>query len=433
MIRTIQVSVIIVLTSFFFFPFFFSFMPSVNTKMFLAVLGLVAFSLDYINGYARLFYKSLFKISGWALGVCFCSFLSMTLNGTPDNSYLEYIVSMAVWLFAAYFCVSLMRRVHGKATVETVSYYMMGVALLQCTLALLINHFPFISDWVDAHITGERYMGVGVDGRLHGIGCALDVGGGRMGAVLILVAYLMLLAIKRKSHWIFVGLLCAFFYILVVGSMIGRTASVGALLALAYLGWSIMRDPDCRSVFTGSFLSLTVLIIGGGVLLCIGLYYGSPVAYKQLRFGFEAFFNYFEHGKFETTSTNMLSEGMIFPDNMWTWVFGDGYMASGLNDPYYTGPSDYGFYMNTDAGYSRFIFYFGLTGLSVFILFFVAVCRECMTRMASYKLLFVTILALNLSVWVKVSTDLFLVFAPFLCLTAQDVESGTDKEISKEV
>ena len=118
---------------------------------------------------------------------------------------------------------------------------------------------------------------------------------------------------------------------------------------------------------------------------------------------------------------------------MWTWVFGDGYMASGLNDPYYTGPSDYGFYMNTDAGYSRFIFYFGLTGLSVFILFFVAVCRECMTRMKKYKLLFVTILALNLSVWVKVSTDLFLAFAPFLCLTAQDVESETDKEISKEV
>ncbi|MDM8324679.1 hypothetical protein [Bacteroides gallinaceum] len=433
MIKALQVSVVIILTSLFLFPFFFSFLPSVNTKMFLAVLGLIAFSFDCINGYTQPFNKSLAKISSWALGVSFCSFLSMTLNGTPDNSYLGYIVSMAVWLFAAYFCVSLMRLTHGKVTVEIIACYLVGVALLQCTLALLINHFPFIKNLVDASITGEKYMGVGVKGRLYGIGCALDVGGGRLGAILILVAYLILLAMKRQSRWNFVALLGVFIYILVIGNMIGRTASVGGALALAYLAWSIVKSPNYRSVSFGSFLPLTILVIGCGILLCVGLYQVSPEAQKLLRFGFEGFFNYFEYGKFETSSTNMLSEGMIFPDNLWTWIFGDGYMASGLNDPYYTGPSDYGFYMNTDAGYSRFIFYFGLTGLSVFILFFVAVCKECMARIKDHKLLFFVLLTMNLCVWVKVSTDLFLVFAPFLCLNTQDIRCEMNNETSKEV
>lgn len=431
MIKVIQVSVVIVLTSFFLFPFFFSFLPAMNTKMFLAVLGLIAFSLDYINGYSRLFNGSLWKISLCALGVSFCSFLSMTLNDTTDSSYLGYVVSMAVWLFAAYFCVSAMRLVHGKVTIELMACYLMGVALLQCTLALLINHFYFFSNWVDTYVTGEKYMGVGVKGRLYGIGCALDVGGGRLGAILIFVAYLILLSIKRQSRGIFIVLLGAFLYILIIGNMIGRTASVGAILAVVYLAWSILRNTDSRIVSVKTFLPLTFFVIGGGVLLCIGLYQVSPEARKLLRFGFEAFFNYFEYGKFETNSTNLLSEGMVFPDNLWTWIFGDGYMASGLNDPYYTGPADYGFYMNTDAGYSRFIFYFGLIGLFAFIFFFITVCRECMSRMKDYRVLFIAVLILNLCIWIKVSTDLFLVFAPFLCLNDCEVQSEMNKVYAK--
>lgn len=107
---------------------------------------------------------------------------------------------------------------------------------------------------------------------------------------------------------------------------------------------------------------------------------------------------------------------MIFPDNFKTWIIGDGYMASGSNDPYYIGPADYGFYMNTDAGYSRFIFYFGLIGLSSFILFFIIVCKKCINGLENDQLLFIAILILGLCIWVKVSTDLFLVFAPFLCI-----------------
>lgn len=416
MIRAIQVSIITILTSFFFFPFFFTILPSVNTKMFLAALGLIAFVIDRSNNRTQFFENKLFWISIGALGVSFCSFLSMTINNTPDNSYLSYIISMWVWLFAAYFCVFLMRQVHGEISLETIGYYLMAVALLQCTLGLLINYFPFINNAVNSVVTGEKYM-IGIEGRLHGIGCALDVGGGRLGAILIILAYLILQSIKRqKSWWVFTGLLGAFFYILVIGNMIGRTATVGAAIAIAYLIFSLCSDRKIEATSIRSFLSTAILVIVIGVIVCVGLYNVSPEMHKLLRFGFEAFFNYFEHGTFETTSTNMLSKGMIFPDNFKTWIIGDGYMASGSNDPYYIGPADYGFYMNTDAGYSRFIFYFGLIGLSSFILFFIIVCNECINGIGKNRLLFIAILILGLCIWVKVSTDLFLVFAPFLCI-----------------
>lgn len=77
--------------------------------MFLAVLGLLVFPLEYINGRIPTSKNSFQKLSLWALGVSFFSFLSMTINNTPDDSYLGYIISMWVWLFAAYFCVFLMR------------------------------------------------------------------------------------------------------------------------------------------------------------------------------------------------------------------------------------------------------------------------------------------------------------------------------------
>lgn len=426
MIRAIQVSIITILTSFFFFPFFFTFLPSVNTKMILAALGLITFVIDRSNNHTQFFENKLFRISIGALGVSFCSFLSMTINNTPDNSYLSYIISMWVWLFAAYFCVYLMRQVHGEVSVETIGYYLVAVALLQCTLGMLINYFPFINNAVNSIVTGEKYM-IGIEGRIHGIGCALDVGGGRLGAILIILAYVILQSIKRqKAWWVFTGLLGSFFYILVIGNMIGRTTTVGAAIAIAYLIFSLCSDRKIETTSIRSFLSIASLVVIIGVIICVGLYNVSPEMHKLLRFGFEAFFNYFEHGTFETNSTNMLSKGMIFPDNFRTWIIGDGYMASGSNDPYYIGPADYGFYMNTDAGYSRFIFYFGLIGLSSFILFFVMVCNACINGIEENKLLFIAILILGLCIWIKVSTDLFLVFALFLCINIKK-ESTVDK------
>ena len=40
--------------------------------------------------------------------------------------------------------------------------------------------------------------------------------------------------------------------------------------------------------------------------------------------------------------------------------------------------------------------------------------------MPQWSILFLCLLAINLIGWCKVSTDIFVVFAPFLCLTRED-------------
>lgn len=79
--------------------------------------------------------------------------------------------------------------------------------------------------------------------------------------------------------------------------------------------------------------------------------------------------------------------------------------------------------MGTDVGYLRFIFYFGLLGLSAFIAFLCKSAKLCIDRFPKEKALFVMLLIVNFVVWFKVSTDIFLVFALFLMFpNGQSVE-----------
>ena len=73
-----------------------------------------------------------------------------------------------------------------------------------------------------------------------------------------------------------------------------------------------------------------------------------------------------------------------------------------------------GYYMSTDIGYLRFIFYFGVVGLLAFSYFFYRWFCVCYKRAKSDGWLFFLFLLLNFAVWFKVSTDIFLVFALFL-------------------
>ena len=117
----------------------------------------------------------------------------------------------------------------------------------------------------------------------------------------------------------------------------------------------------------------------------------------------------------------------VFPDNLKTWLIGDGYFdGPSLTDPYYVGPTMTGFYKWTDVGYLRFIFYFGVIGLVAFILYFFKCAQVCVSRFKREALMFWLILLANYILWFKVATDIFIVFALFLCVSAQDENEQYD-------
>ena len=409
--RYIGYLITLIVTSLYFFPFEFSFLPGVNTKMAMAVLGLVLFVYSCVKNRSIELSKEYICVFLLALLTSFWGIASTTYNSTSDYTYASYFVSMAVWLGGAYFVVQTISFIHGQPNTELVCNYLIAVCVAQCGLALVIDQVPAVKAFVDSFLGGSGFMGKS-ESRLYGIGCSLDVAGTRFCAVLIMTAEM----ISRSKGRKLVLYVFSFYFLTVVGNMIARTTTVGVALAICYL---LIRtffiSPNLGSG-RKSWIIFGVCFVLTSVLIFI-LYDFSPVFKAYFRFAFEGFFSLAETGQWEVSSNDILKSMVVFPDNARTWLIGDGYFENPWGvDLNYIGPEYYGFYMQTDIGYLRFLFYFGICGLLTFIAYFIFVSRLCVRRLSDYKLLFVFIVVLNFILWFKVSTDIFLVFALFMCL-----------------
>lgn len=426
----------VILTSFYFFPFETVFLPGVNTKMALAGIGLLILGKRLAQRRDAGINKDFFMLSLLALGISLVSLLTMTINNTPDASFLTYFVSMWVWMGGAYTVVRWLNIAYGYVNVRLVCNQLIAVCVIQCLIAWTKDVYPPLQAWVDSFVGGEAFMGNTKEERLSGIGAALDVAGLRFSAVSVMIGYILSKA-EELSHKQVVTYLASFLIIAVIGNMMSRTTTVGVGLALVY--W----------IYSTNLFSLKQNIKNqklwlwlGGILcmlipLFIYLYFTNDTFYKNIRFGFEGFFSLWETGKWQIGSNDILLNYMIvFPDNWVTWLIGDGYAANPADktlsffDPYYTGPVYHGYYMGTDIGYLRYIFYFGLVGTFVFSLFMWKSAWVCIHRFKDYKMMFLMILFVNYIGWFKVSTDIFLVFALFLVCTPENEENSDEKNVT---
>ena len=417
--------------SFYFFPFEFTFLPGVNTKMAMAGVGLVLYALDLARGRAPQINKDGFQIAVIAALVSLCGLASVIINNTNDYTYATYIVSMFVWLGGAYTAVKIVKWLHGYVSVELICNYLIGVCVGQCVLALMIDSIPAFKAIVDRYVIGFDFVDaerLTKAKRLYGIGAGLDVAGTRFAAVLVMIAA-MIQRLSESRFYKYIWLyLVAFLFIGLVGNMIARTTTVGVIVALTYwiiasgvFNMTLQKDNVRVWKYLAGALCLSLPII-------IYLYSSSQQFHDNVRFAFEGFFSIAETGKWETNSNNILKNMIIFPDNLKTWLIGDGYLDDPFHkDPYYVGPDYHGYYMATDIGYIRFIFYFGLIGLVTFISYFFKVAKTCVSRFPKYTTMFWLVLAINMIVWLKVSTDIFLVFAIFLCISREDNEEYENK------
>jgi len=427
----------VILTSFYFFPIETVFLPGMNTKMALAGIGLLILGKRLAQRRDAGINKDFFVLSLLALGISLISLLTMTINNTPDASFLTYFVSMWVWMGGAYTVVRWLDTAYGYVNVRLVCNQLIAVCVIQCLIAWTKDVYPPLQAWVDSFVGGEAFMGNTKEARLSGIGAALDVAGLRFSAVVVMIGYILSKA-EELSHKQVVTYLISFLIIAIIGNMMSRTTTVGVGLALVY--W----------IYSTNLLSLKQNIKNqklwfwlGGILcviipVFIYLYFANDTFYKNIRFGFEGFFSLWETGEWQTSSNDILLEHMVvFPDNWVTWLIGDGYAANPMDktlsffDPYYTGPIYHGYYKGTDIGYLRYIFYFGLIGTFVFVFFMWKSAWACIHRFKNYKMMFLMILLVNYIGWFKVSTDIFLVFAIFLVLSKKD-DVQTDNILENE-
>ena len=420
----IKYPILLIVTSFFFFPFEFTFLPGINTKMLLAAMGLVLFVARAAASRSASLDRDFFVLIVFASIVSLSGIISVVYNATTDLSYASYVVSFFVWMGGAYFVISSIRFLHGKVTPLMVINYLAAICVVQCVIALLISRNPLVKDFVDSFLGGDGFMGK-LENRMYGIGCALDVAGLKFSCVLVAISFVVMNGLCQPKlqttiYWI------AYLVIAVVGNMIGRTTSVGVVVSLIYILVHCIFY-GYREFLKSRVLPLLLLMV---VLLplLIYLYNNSPKTREDLRFGFEGFFSLAETGRWETNSNNRLSDMFVLPDNPKTWIIGDGYFDNPYSDPNFNGDNPTEFYKGTDVGYLRFIYYFGVIGLISFVVFFLVAFWECALRHRKYAILFLMILTINYIVWAKVSSDIFLIFSLFLCIPSESDE-GTEQNV----
>lgn len=417
MIKIIGSIIVAVITSLYFYPFEITFLSGMNTKMIMAGIGLVFLPVQFIMKEKNYIKNDFLTLVIWAAIVSLIGFFSVVYNDTRDYTYATYLISMLVWISAAYIAVQCMKFLHGYISVSLVCKYLIWISVAQCFLALAIDNYSPLKIFVHKFMVVTSTM----ETRLYGVDASLDIAGSRFTVVLLLIVYLLTMD-KLKSGikyiWMYVG---AFWLISIVGNMISRTTTVGVILSLCYLIYVLRLYKLQWLKQTGRIWVYFVLALIILMPYLVYKYNTNPTFHDNIRFAFEGFFSLVEKGEWEVHSNEMLKNMYVFPESFKTWVIGDGYFDNPYNeDPYYVGPKMGGYYMGTDVGYLRFIFYFGLTGLFAFMFFMYKAGSICMKLDKDFSLLFFLLLGVNYIVWFKVATDIFLVFALFLCISKEE-------------
>ena len=417
--KFIKILFTLVIVSCFYYPFNSYLVPArYNTKLVLGIIGILICILYLLKNRSS-FPRNIIPVFLFAGTISLMSIFSVTWNNTTDTSYVGYIVSMAVWFSASLVVCSLIKSVHGKIDIPILCNYLIAISVIQCFLALMIDNIPAFQTYVDTRVVRGNALMHELN-RLYGIGCGLDTAGIHFSLCLIMIAYLLRTRKAELSGWSIFLYIASFIIITSVGSMIARTTYVGVILAIGYLVVTADYSSINISRDTIKVLGVMGITLAVGIIILVYEYRTNASIRHWLRFAFEGFFNLFENGTYSVASNETLKEMYIFPDNLKTWIIGDGY----FNNPYWSDPNYIwsgwgtpgGYYMGTDVGYLRFIFYFGLIGLAIFALFLCKCCQICIDLMPEHKWLFLFFLACGFVVWLKVATDVFFIFALFICV-----------------
>ena len=380
-----------------------------NTKMIVAVIGLLWFAYDSL---LRRNSRTVQLPQVMVIGLIFAGLYSIInifaieFNATDDYSYANYVTTFLVWIFSVYPTIALIRITHGTVTLPILTYYLVAATLFQCVTGLIMDNSPEFDEFNAKIVLWERDFFDRID-RIRCFSTSLDLAGVRFALVLILI--LAILGVDKsvrsnKSGALY--LLFSFFLITGIGNMVSRTTFTGTAigLLLAFLQKLTKRGEKSQggSYLVWAFILFSILMTSVGVYL----YNTDEYYYDLLRFAFEGFFNLVEQGEFTTGSTEVLETMWIWPTDTKTWIIGSGIYAL--------------FAYGTDIGYCRLILYSGLTGFVVFAMSFVYYAYYFARKYPRYVWLFVSFLAMTFIVWIKVSTDILMIYAFFFWFTDEE-------------
>lgn len=427
MFRYLQILIAGILTSFYLFPFPIPGLAGINGKLIMAVIGLLMVGSRLARQGKQRLRRDLFIVTLFALGVSVISVVAVIYNETQQfGDYSIYFISMWVWLSAAYMLLAILRHIHGAISIELIGRYLICICVAQCILAYTNEQIPAVHELLNT-IQPDPF--VEEMGRWRGLGAALDSAGIRFSATLVILAYIVINENTTSKKWQLFYVV-SLFIIGSIGNIISRTTTVGLLMALGYIAIGTIRSQSNQKQQLLSFWRSLILVAIIFIPLIVWVYQTNADMRGFIRYGFEGFFAIAETGRWQVDSNDVLMSMIVFPEDTKTWIIGEGYLIDPTGiEPYYIGPDWHAWYRDTDIGYLRFLFYFGLCGVIAISLFILNTGIMCIRRLPHHTRLFIVLIILNFVCWLKVSTDIFQIFAIFLCFSQADIEHDTNTQL----
>lgn len=307
----------------------------ISTRVMMGVMGffilLNSFRLNIISPFKG------------AILIAILSIFSAISNQTWDFAFVGYVGSMFLILFAAYFFLSLFPQysIRDNSINKLLQIFVICV-LIQSVATVLMFIFPSLGEILQNifPIVARKSQLEDASGfRLLGIGSAFFGAGVVNGLALIIIIYLYLKGQFKNP----IVLMIDYLIIFMVGLMMARTTIVGFSFSIfLLLSWKPLSKKSIKKNFKWLFFLILILFVAVNFLLL-------NANENLLNFAFEFFYNYEETGSFESASTNDMMSMYRWPEEIKTWIIGDGLFNT-----------ENGYYMKTDIGFLRLIYYGGI-------------------------------------------------------------------------
>lgn len=285
------------------------------------------------------------------------------VNQTQDFTFFTFIFQLSYLLLLSLLVFRIAKNLLGGY----IDFYIIGKYFISClfiqsiiALIMFVNRpfclFMFELQGIDMYSRAiQLYFGV----RLIGLGCFYFGAGVIYGLGLILLIPYMLKANSKKT---IILLIILYGYLFIIGLFFARTCLIGFGISFLYLIVCIFNVSIRSKAFRviRQFI-LWFFIISASLVI---LYNSVPSIQEEygeiVNFGFEAFINYSETGELSTKSSDGLKEYhlSLLPDETSTYLLGDTRWNDGEH-----------YYKGTDVGYFRLLYYFGIIGTLLFILY----------------------------------------------------------------
>lgn len=326
----------------------FVFLPDrIRTRLVVSVIGLLYYFFQFGG-------KDCYKIKNVALLIVpltLSMLMSMVVNQSSQYWFLQYVALQLIFMFGAVFVID-----YGRLqSLPSLLFNFLIYVCIQDIIAFVSFQVPMVASLMRmvqvSELSDERMQLFEM--RAVGFGEFVVFGGGVWIAIGLLCLTL-LYKLKRIKTFFFVAI---YIFLLGTGLFVARTSLTG-FFSLILLLFPLKKG----------WYKVALMVVFVGIIFVSLQYLSKNFESRGLNtsYAYEIFNKFSDSGELQSNSYDSTRRmWKILPASASTWIIGDAKYEDERG----------GYYMHTDVGYLRVIFYGGLIGLFFYLLYIFKIAK----------------------------------------------------------